>query len=135
MNALEEAKKVINNNLELLKQAKNDNVKDIENFFREIETIPLIKLYTNEGLDEIQKLIFENEKESFQNNVIEFLLRLKPTIENIPEFNNMCYCFTKKDAILDNAYSTEFKKIEINKENISEYYLFNIILVYNTVIY
>lgn len=134
MNALEEAKKIIISNIKLLENAKNDNFKDIDNFLKEIETIPLIKLYTDEGVEDIKILIFENEKENYQHNVVEFLLRLKPLIENIPDFNNMCFNFTKKDAILDDVYSTEFKKIHISMENISHYYIFNFILVYNTVI-
>ena len=69
---------------------------------------------------------------------MEFLLRLKPHITIDEKFEYECLKFVNDDKILDtivnNKDISQFKKLDIKKEDISKYYILNLILVYNSTI-
>lgn len=129
------AKKIITNNINLIKKTSNSESKAIDEFLDSVSEIPLIKLFTKEGLEDVTSLVSGPNTES-QANVIEFFLRIKPQIDSIPGFNELCLEFNQELEIIKKLYGTDsqFTKLDINKDNIKKYYILNLILAYNTVV-
>lgn len=135
-NALNIVKQIINTNIALVKKADPKKVKNIESFFEQVSQIPLIKLYTVEGKKDITNIIYNTDSD-FQSEVLEFLLRIKPEVSLVENFETVCKNFLEEDIILDIIYddkqdTKEFSKIR--PDNISKCYVLNLILAYNTAI-
>lgn len=143
-NSLKEVKSIIRSNIEVLKKAKPTSVKNIEDFFEFTSGLPLVTLYTKEGIFKIEEKLYNTSAE-YQSEVIEFILRIKPSVMVIENVNDICRMFLQKDIILDKIYTNtdkesvnkdedenELNKLDIDK--IEDYYLLNLILAYNTVI-
>ncbi len=142
-NTLRTVKNIINGNIDLLKKADVKSVKNIEDFFNFTTTIPLVMLYTEEGVKIIESKLFDTSAE-YQNEVIEFMLRIKPEVVTIDNFEEICSRFLQEDIIINKLYTPndkqakeetedkEFTKLDSNL--VGKYYLLNLILAYNTAI-
>lgn len=134
MNTFLEIKNHITALVGLLEKTKSGSTKNIQTWLDTVSAIPLIKLYTVEGLEEINKSIYD-VSENNQSDVLEFLLRLKPSITGIESFNQTCYNFIKEDTVIQKFYdSGEFNKLDIKQDSMDKYYVLNLILAYNTAI-
>ena len=141
-NVLRNVKSIIESNIALLKKAEIKSVKNIEDFFEFGTSIPLSMLYTEEGLKTIEDKLFNTAPE-YQNEVIEFLLRIKPDIVTIRDFTAICSLYLNGDIIIDKLYNKtdakqndgdderEFTKLDYEIDNL---YVLNLILAYNTAI-
>lgn len=142
-NTLRTVKNIINGNIDLLKKADVKSVKNIEDFFNFTTTIPLVMLYTEEGVKIIESKLFDTSAE-YQNEVIELMLRIKPEVVTIDNFEEICSRFLQEDIIINKLYTPndkqakeetedkEFTKLDSNL--VGKYYLLNLILAYNTAI-
>lgn len=134
MNTFLDIKNHITALVSLLEKTKSGSTKNIQTWLDTVSAIPLIKLYTEEGLEEINNSIY-NVSETNQSDVLEFLLRLKPSITGIESFNQACYNFIKEDIIIKKFYDNgEFNKLDIKQDSMDKYYVLNLILAYNTAI-
>lgn len=118
----------------LLEKTKSGSSKNIQTWLDTVGSIPLIKLYTVEGMEMVEKSIYD-VTENTQSDVLEFLLRLKPLVCGNETFNQTCYNFIKEDKVIQKFYDGgEFNQLEIKQDSMDKYYVLNLILAYNTAI-
>ena len=104
----------------------------VKQFFKDMESISLIKLFTKEGYDEIKKNISELEQ---PHDVIEFFYRIKSAVFSNEQFFKDVFNVVVSEkmftALLENEYEfLEFK----NYEDLKEYYILCVIYAYNNTI-
>lgn len=134
MNTFLDIKNHITALISLLEKTKTGSSKNIQNWLDTVSGIPLIKLYTVEGMKVVEDSIYDVSENS-QSDVLEFLLRLKPSICGDETFNQTCYNFIKEDKVIKKFYDGgEFNQIEIKEDSMDKYYVLNLILAYNTAI-
>ena len=136
-NCFKTVKDIININIDVIKKSNPKKTKNIESFFEHVAQIPLIKVYTKEGIKVIEDILYETDAD-FQSEVLEFLLRIKPDITTVENFETLCYNFMGDDTIIDKIYNSNNNKdgefTKMSKDNVKNYYVLNIILAYNTTI-
>lgn len=108
-----------------------ENVTVIQ-FFKEMESISLIKLFTKEGYEEVKTNISELEQ---PHDVIEFFYRIKSAVFSNEQFFKDVFNVVVSEkmftALLENEYEfLEFK----NYEDLKEYYILCVIYAYNNTI-
>ena len=104
----------------------------VTQFFKEMESISLIKLFTKEGYEEVKKNISELEQ---PHDVIEFFYRIKSAVFSNEQFFKDVFNVVVSEkmftALLENEYEfLEFK----NYEDLKEYYILCVIYAYNNTI-
>lgn len=136
-NCFKTVKDIITMNIEVIKKIDPKKSKNIESFFEQVAQIPLIKLYTKEGIQDVEDILYNTDGD-FQSEVLEFLLRIKPDISTIDDFEYLCQSFLEDDNILNKMYVSNDNKdgefTKIHKDNVKNYYVLNLILAYNTAI-
>ncbi len=104
----------------------------VTQFFKEMESISLIKLFTKEGYEEVKTNISELEQ---PHDVIEFFYRIKSAVFSNEQFFKDVFNVVVSEkmftALLENEYEfLEFK----NYEDLKEYYILCVIYAYNNTI-
>lgn len=104
----------------------------VTQFFKEMESISLIKLFTKEGYEEVKTNISELEQ---PHDVIEFFYRIKSAVFSNEQFFKDVFNVVVSEkmftALLENEYEfLEFK----NYEELKEYYILCVIYAYNNTI-
>lgn len=108
-----------------------DNV-TITQFFKDMESVSLIKLFTKEGYADIKKNISELGK---PHDVIEFFYRIKSAIFSNDDFFKDVFNVVIQDTMLTTLLKDEYEFLEIkNYEDLKQYYILCVIYAYNNTI-
>lgn len=104
----------------------------VTQFFKDMENVSLIKLFTKEGYSEIKKNISELEQ---PHDVIEFFYRIKSAVFSNEQFFKDVFNVVTNDKMFTSLLEDEYDFLEIkNYEELKEYYILCVIYAYNNTI-
>lgn len=104
----------------------------VTQFFKDMENVSLIKLFTKEGYDEIKKNISELEQ---PHDVIEFFYRIKSAVFSNEQFFKDVFNVVTNDKMFTSLLEDEYDFLEIkNHEELKEYYILCVIYACNNTI-
>lgn len=104
----------------------------VTQFFKDMENVSLIKLFTKEGYSEIKKNISELEQ---PHDVIEFFYRIKSAVFSNEQFFKDVFNVVTNDKMFTSLLEDEYDFLEIKKyEELKEYYILCVIYAYNNTI-
>lgn len=104
----------------------------VTQFFKDMENVSLIKLFTKEGYSEIKKNISELEQ---PHDVIEFFYRIKSAVFSNEQFFKDVFNVVTNDKMFTSLLEDEYDFLEIKKyEELKEYYILCVIYACNNTI-
>lgn len=104
----------------------------VTQFFKDMESVSLIKLFTTEGYNEIKKNISELEQ---PHDVIEFFYRIKSAVFSNEQFFKDVFNVITNDKMFTSLLEDEYEFLDIkNYEELKEYYILCVIYACNNTI-
>ena len=104
----------------------------VTQFFKDMENVSLIKLFTKEGYSEIKKNISELEQ---PHDIIEFFYRIKSAVFSNEQFFKDVFNVVTNDKMFTSLLEDEYDFLEIKSyEELKEYYILCVIYAYNNTI-
>lgn len=104
----------------------------VTQFFKEMESISLIKLFTKEGYEEVKTNISELEQ---PHDVIEFFYRIKSAVFSNEQFFKDVFNVVVSEKMFTALLENEYEFLEFEKyEDLKEYYILCVIYAYNNTI-
>jgi hypothetical protein len=101
----------------------------VTQFFKDMESVSLIKLFTKEGYDYIKNSISELEQ---PHDVIEFFYRIKSAVFTNEQFFKDVFNVVTNDKMFSTLLEDEYDFLEIKDfEELKEYYILCVIYAYN----
>lgn len=104
----------------------------VTQFFKEMESISLIKLFTKEGYEEVKTNISELEQ---PHDVIEFFYRIKSAVFSNEQFFKDVFNVVVSEKMFTALLENEYEFLEFEEyEDLKEYYILCVIYAYNNTI-
>ena len=104
----------------------------VTQFFKDMESVSLIKLFTKEGYEEIKTTISELSQ---PHDVIEFFYRIKSAVFTNEQFFIDVFNVVTTDKMFTELLKDEYEFLDIkNYEELKEYYILCVIYACNNTI-
>lgn len=104
----------------------------VTQFFKDMESVSLIKIFTKEGYDGIKKTLSELEQ---PHDVIEFFFRIKSAVFTNEQFFIDVFNVVTTDKMFTELLKDEYEFLDIKKyEDLKQYYILCVIYAYNNTI-
>lgn len=119
-------KKMIMKELDINKSSEAYVV--LETFFKDVEKIPLLKVFTEEGILELEDIISTSEE---PHVILEFLNRIKNSIYTHTTIMDELVAYLTVDKLTAELTKDEYKFLHLsNKKELEEHYILVVVYIY-----